>query len=344
MSEKISTPRIAKWDNAKAFLMLLVVFGHALTPYTDRGGYMHAVCLFLYSFHMPLFMFLSGLFSKSTVNSKPFRYEKVVSFFLLFFVMRITNYFILLLLGRNPSFPLLSENGTPWYIFVFAVFILIARVLRNLPKTTVLIVSVVLSLLVGYLDFIGNVLMLSRIFTFFPSFWLGYMLSPEKLQSFLEKIWVKISAIIILIAFSLVLIFMTDKIFSLRYVFTGNNPYIEFGTDWYPFGSALRLFCYGVSLFVGTSVLSLIPSKKIPLLSHTGKKTLSVYALHRQPLFVLQYTLPGLSLCTLHPNVIIIIVFVTSLILTLVLSMKIWDYVLYPITNWNKMIKLKKNK
>ncbi len=342
MSDSLNNSRVAKWDNAKAFLMLLVVFGHALTPYTEKGGYMHTVTLFLYSFHMPLFMFLSGLFSKSTVNSKPFRYERVVSFFLLFIAMRMTNYLVLILLGKNPSFPLLSENGTPWYIFVFAVFILIARVMRDLPKLPTLIISIVLSLLVGYLGFIGNVLMLSRIFTFFPFFWLGYMLEIERLRSFLDKIWVKVFAVVILSLFILVLIFMTDRLFSLRYVFTGNNPYSEFGADWYPLGAALRLFCYGVSLFVGGSILALIPSKRIPLLTHTGKKTLSIYALHRQPLFILQYTLPGLTLGTLNPNLILIILFAVSCLLTLVLSLRIFDYVLYPITNWHKLLKIKK--
>lgn len=344
MSKENTNTRIAKWDNAKAFLMLLVVFGHALTPYTEKGGLMHTVTLFLYSFHMPLFMFLSGLFSKSTVNSKPFKYEKVISYFLLFFVMRMSNYLILLLLGRNPAFPMLSEKGTPWYIFVFAVFILIARLFRELPKVSVLVTSVILSLAVGYIDFIGDTLMLSRIFTFFPFFFLGYMLRTDKLYAFLRKKLVKVGAVITLTLFIAVLLTMTDKIYSLRYVFTGNNPYAEYGADWYPYGALLRLFCYIVSLFVGGAVLALIPSGNVPLLSYMGKKTLSIYALHRQPLYILQYTAPGIFLATVDPNAVILISFAVSVVISILLSLRIWDYVLYPVTNWDKLLKINRRK
>lgn len=44
-----------KWiDNARAIGILLVVLGHSLIP--------ASIQTYIYSFHMPLFFFLSGLF------------------------------------------------------------------------------------------------------------------------------------------------------------------------------------------------------------------------------------------------------------------------------------------
>ena len=56
------------FDNMKVLLITLVVFGHALEEFGTTGklGLIRAV---IYSFHMPLFIFISGYFSKS--DAKP---------------------------------------------------------------------------------------------------------------------------------------------------------------------------------------------------------------------------------------------------------------------------------
>ncbi len=336
--------RIAKWDNAKAFLILMVVFGHALTPYVDSGGLMHSVTLFLYSFHMPLFIFISGMFAKSTINSKPFRYEKVISYILLFFFMKTTIYLVQMIFSKNPAIDLkflLDEKGTPWYIFVMAVHILISRALRRLNPIAVMVVSTLLSLAVGYINFIDDTLILSRIIVFFPIFHLGYLLDRDKVLKILNKPVTRILSSVFLIGFVAFLLLFTDKIYSLRYVFTGNNPYFEFGEDWYPFGALLRLFCYGVSFATSAAILSVLPNKEIPVFSFCGTRTLPVYAFHRQILFALQYSFLGVYLGTLNPNLIVLIVFAASVLLTLVLSTKPFDYLLYPIMNYKKLFRKK---
>ncbi len=46
------------FDNARAILILLVVFGHMLQPYTSGDKYLSALYLVIYSFHMPTFLFI----------------------------------------------------------------------------------------------------------------------------------------------------------------------------------------------------------------------------------------------------------------------------------------------
>lgn len=54
------TERIYKFDNLKAVLIFLVVFGHFLELVEGH----ELLYLVIYSFHMPLFMFLSGYFAR----------------------------------------------------------------------------------------------------------------------------------------------------------------------------------------------------------------------------------------------------------------------------------------
>lgn len=54
----MSTNRSSYWDTVKAVLIFLVVLGHTGTALGDR------VLSVIYAFHMPLFVFVSGYFSK----------------------------------------------------------------------------------------------------------------------------------------------------------------------------------------------------------------------------------------------------------------------------------------
>lgn len=82
------TPRrIYKWDNAKALLMFLVVLGHFTEPFTEAGYPLiyRSIFMILYTFHMPAFIFISGMFSKSTLQKESFAFAKLFPFDYLIF-------------------------------------------------------------------------------------------------------------------------------------------------------------------------------------------------------------------------------------------------------------------
>lgn len=54
--------RIALWDNLKFILITAVVIGHFADFVVDRSDTCKSIYLFIYAFHMPLFIFISGLF------------------------------------------------------------------------------------------------------------------------------------------------------------------------------------------------------------------------------------------------------------------------------------------
>ena len=58
--------RIAYIDFLKGFTILLVILGHCI-QYNDRDFENNIVFRYIYSFHMPLFMFFSGYVSYKVV-------------------------------------------------------------------------------------------------------------------------------------------------------------------------------------------------------------------------------------------------------------------------------------
>ena len=52
------------WDSLKFVLIFLVVYGHTIETYSPDGSINRAIYNLIYVFHMPLFIFISGYFSK----------------------------------------------------------------------------------------------------------------------------------------------------------------------------------------------------------------------------------------------------------------------------------------
>lgn len=66
----IQKERILYWDVIKAFAIFLVVWGHCLQylQLDTENCWNSYTCGFIYSFHMPLFMMVSGYFARSIYN------------------------------------------------------------------------------------------------------------------------------------------------------------------------------------------------------------------------------------------------------------------------------------
>lgn len=60
----IGLSRDKYWDSLKFFLIFLVVYGHCIEAYSPEGSINRAIYNLIYTFHMPLFIFVSGRFSQ----------------------------------------------------------------------------------------------------------------------------------------------------------------------------------------------------------------------------------------------------------------------------------------
>ena len=144
MSEAVkkSTKRIYKWDNLKCFLIVMVVIGHFVNQYAPISNTMKSLSLFIYSFHMPLFIFLSGLLQKRWSQRCKFQWDKPLYYIMIGYALKVCIYGIKILFHQKAVFQWFEDTGIPWYMFAMAAFMVIAYLIKELPLWFVLPISI----------------------------------------------------------------------------------------------------------------------------------------------------------------------------------------------------------
>lgn len=281
----IKKERVEKWDILRFVLIFLVVLGHICDGYIGDTPKVRALFFCIYLFHMPLFIFVSGLFSKRNIEEK--RYHKILSYLLLFILTEIVICIFKIIIFKSPSFSLLSESGLAWYGFAIFVQELITIVFRKFSKKYVFVLSILLACFVGFDESVADWLTLSRIIVFYPFFFAGYCLSRERIEKLCKDCRLKIGAAVFLIAVFAGIFWKIDMIYGARPLITGRNPYQALG-DYYIYGPVLRLLYYAGVFLVCFAVMAIIPDRlgkgKI---AKWGSRSLQVYVIHYGFLFVL---------------------------------------------------------
>ena len=68
MNKFVTEKRLAHYDALKLLAIYLVILGHAIQFFVNRPPGDEPMWYFIYAFHMPLFMMISGFFSRSSMN------------------------------------------------------------------------------------------------------------------------------------------------------------------------------------------------------------------------------------------------------------------------------------
>ena len=126
--------RIFLFDNLKFFLILTVVIGHFIAYITKSSHMMSGLFLFIYSFHMPFFIYLAGLFH-SNHNIK----NRCVSFIAIGFSMKILFALCRIVFLHKAFFSLLADPGVPWFMFAMAMFTATSYFLRDFNTSNLFI-------------------------------------------------------------------------------------------------------------------------------------------------------------------------------------------------------------
>lgn len=282
MCESENKKRVFLFDNAKLLLITAVVVGHFAEAGLSKSNVYGNIFLFIYAFHMPLFIFFSGLFNKNKNVA-----EKVISFVFLGFAVKIIFALARIITDGKASFSLLSDGGIPWYMFVLAGYYLISYILRNVDKRIVLIMFVLLACFVGYDESIRDYLYLSRFIVFYPFFVLGEMLSTEAVVKINSNKAFKVLSFCIVVLWIILCFTQYDTVSILRPLFTGRNPF-SINSIFEKWGFFYRLISYAASLLISFSVLCLVPKGKIPFITAFGARTLQVYIWHWPVVLVLK--------------------------------------------------------
>lgn len=332
--DKNINERIYKFDNIKLLSILLVVVGHVIEPYTGKSDMFKSLFIFIYSFHMPLFIFISGLFQKRFSDTNKLKINKIAFYVTLGFLLKILNALCRMVRTSRFSMDVFGGGAIDWFLFVLSMFMVTAYLIRKIHPAITLSVAFVLGSISGYFSFIGDELWLSRYFVFLPVYLIGYYMTPELLIK-IEKMHVTkiISGLFMLFYF--VLCFRAlPLVYKLRPLFTGRNPYSS-SALFDGCGFQHRLLCYVISLTLCMAVFSFIPNIKVPILSNMGANTLSVYFWHRPILYLISATPFSAFVLSTGDPMYKIILLTFALLITLTLSFNI---IMYPLNLLRKLI------
>lgn len=323
--------RVAKWDNAKFLLIFLVVFGHVAGSFDSTSAFLERTVYFIYIFHMPAFLFLSGLLAKRTIDAGA--YEKTLTYLVLYVFMKLFRFLVYrFVLGKSSGITLLSEDGVPWFALTLFFCYLITMGIRKWNPVYAMTVFVILGMTAGYATDLGEYLTGMRLLTFYPFFLSGYYFEPETIRRYsANKKWKAVAAILLAAALCLSF-FIQDKI-RLGF-FKGKAGYEAL--DMMPYGGLLRGVYYLVVLLIILCILVWIPEKD-GIFSKWGKRSIQVYALHFPIIKILAEVFHMETYCArLWPSHYALLVPVIALIVTIVLSLGIWEPIFKKIMNPGK--------
>lgn len=291
--------RIYRYDNIKALLIFLVVVGHMTTDYVSDSQLVRWTTLWIYSFHMPAFIFISGLVHKNYITEEraalgikgetKLRWDKIIGFFLCGYGLKVFLQFTRTLMGQHPLWHTIEEPGIPWYLFVMAEYEALFYLMRKLDdkvKPWMMITGAfALSAAVGYFPFINDTFCLSRMINFLPIYMIGYYLDMKEFNSFLDdKKWLKAVGWCGIAVSMAVCYFGPWGLYSWRKWFTGRRSYAflnDFFPGTYSNGWWIRLAVWLVAIVITLCVVSVVPDKKLGYVTTVGARTLNIYFWHR---------------------------------------------------------------
>ncbi len=332
MSEKFR-PRIYKFDNVKLLVITLVVIGSFAEAFTDRSDMFRSWFVFVFSFHAPLYIFLSGLFQKQFDKGDKPNLHKITCYLILGYILKLAIFAMRRWNGEDIGLDMFGGATLEWYIFVIIMYTVTMFLLKRVHRYIVFPLTVVLGIVAGFLP-LGDEFYLMRYFVFLPFYTAGYYLTPMRVRKFSHRLNVKLTGLAFMLIYFVLCFRMRETIYPLRMLFTGRNPYsivpIE-GCTFYH-----RMLCYGISAVLIISVIACIPNRKAPLLTKMGRNTLGVYFWH-YPLVLLLWHFGVFDMITeLGDPLWKVIVLTLAVITALMLSLSVFSW---PLRKLEELVK-----
>lgn len=273
MTAVSQTSRDPWLDNVKTVLITAVVIGHSWGLLEGTDG-THWAYDFLYLWHIPAFVFISGYLSKSFEWDRR-RLKSLVSVLLipyLLFEPALYYYRVHVVDETEPGLLWLNPHWTMWYLVVLLMWRLVTPILKL--HWLFLPASVVVSLVGGLWN--TDLLMIPRFLGLLPFFVLGLHLKPRHLAR-LDDVWVRAAAIPALLGIGAMA----------RYTDTWAKTallWYDAGYDEIPIDNEIvfqtRLTVMMFGLIGAFSVLALVPRRSLGWFTAMGTGTMVVYLFH----------------------------------------------------------------
>lgn len=306
-------------------LVTLVVVGHAIGLVEATAG-SHWVYDFIYMWHIPAFVFVSGYLSKSFEWDRRRMKNLVYTLLVPYLIFEpALFYYRRTVVGEDVTGPLWIEpHWTMWYLIVLLMWRLITPILKL--HWLFLPLSVVVSLIGGLWD--TEALMFPRFLGLLPFFVLGLHLKPRHLAH-LDDVWVRVAAVPTLVGIGIMAVYTdTWAETALLWYDTG---YSELPID-NEIAFQTRLTVMMVGLLGAFAAMSLVPRRSLGWFTVMGGATMVIYLFHG---FVIK-TVKALGwpdFTASHPGLGLVLTILGAVGLALLLASPPVRRVLEPFTN-----------
>jgi fucose 4-O-acetylase-like acetyltransferase len=263
------------FDNAKYLAIVLVAVGHAWEPLRAGSRAVTTLYMLVYAFHMPLFIVISGYFSR-TFDAAPERIGRLVTRVAVPYVVFEVAYTLFTRwTGDDPDRPvsLLDPLYLTWFLAALFIWRLTAPVWLlvrwPLPLALALAMSATLS------PSLGNDLDLQRVLQFLPYFVLGLSLTPRHLR-LMRRREARVLAVPVL-AGALAMAYWAVPRMNYAWFFHHSGAEELAAPAWY--GPVMTLATFGCSVVLVACFLAWVPGRRT-WCTVLGAGTLYGYLLH----------------------------------------------------------------
>lgn len=300
--------RLIEFDLLKAFAIYFVILGHVLQYVVFKSNFSKdPVWCFIYTFHMPLFIIISGFFFSYKGDINHYMTNKAKQLLFPAMVGCVIAYsFIYLFNILHKDYTSLPPIDVIVSDLWFLKFIFIANIVAVFFKKSNIYIKLFIIIYISYFCF-SSYGSYCSFASYIPFFFIGifikYLYEKKKINAYL------------VFSLSLIVCVLTFLIW--------NNQYLLYYS---PVDLSLpHIFAYTMRIILGTSISGLIISSfflfnkmfdlnKFAFLINTGKRTLLIYVLQ---FLVIERLLIFINLAKYLPSNIIIL-YVISILLSIV--------------------------
>ncbi|WP_433227666.1 acyltransferase family protein [Actinomadura formosensis] len=281
--------RDAYFDNVKFFLIMLVVLGHFWEVFRNDSHAANAVYTFVYGFHMPVFVFVSGYFSRGFMRS-PEKFRGIFPTLVVPYVIFNVLYRLQLVFINGNDFRL-HELFRPQFLMWFLVALVLWRL--SAPLWTHLrhpvAVAMALSLIAGSWSFNSDST-LCRAAGLLPFFVLGLTIRRDRVEALRGPGWTRWAGTAVLVAaLPIAYVWQLGSVVPKveRGVLLWNRGYEHMGFNAVE-GMAYRLAALGIAVVLGMAFLAAVPRGRA-WYTKLGTRTMYVYLMHGLVVKTLDY-------------------------------------------------------
>lgn len=266
------------FDTLKGFLIILVLIGHFVGDNTRDNFFIQGIIIFIYLFHMPFFIFISGYFSKNLESNENKSFKNLLFLYLIFQIL----YGIWeMILHNNACYLTNIFNPAPLLWYILALF-LWKKILKDILsiKRTILFIMLIYILSFFIPIFNTTTFAIGRFIGFFPFFIIGYYTNIEHIN------WIK-NKISKVLAIGIIVFFILFSYLILKYSGISCQDIINIlchrvlisnFCDNVINGILIAVLLIPIAILISISFIKLIDENKI--LAYIGKDTLPIYLCH----------------------------------------------------------------